>query len=209
MPSTLVHLAFGGIIAVSLLGRAYSLRALFIVLVFTAIPDIDTFLGLIIVGGHRAILHNLLLPGIIAGGLLYDTQVGDISYLRNAFGPDSIRIAWVGLLAMVLGGIGPDLVTNGVNVFYPIHDQFYKINGKLVISNQQGIIQTFIEFSKAGGKTAIGTTKDVHYGTGVDPTKGKEPENIERIFPIVRSGMQLLILFTSVMLNSIRLWEDR
>ncbi|MFB6188095.1 MAG: metal-dependent hydrolase [Halobacteriaceae archaeon] len=209
MPSTLVHLAIGGIIAVGLLGRAYGLRALFIVLVFTAIPDIDTFLGLLIAGGHRAILHNLLLPGIIAGVLVYDTRIRPISYLRKRFTPKSIRIVWVGLIAMVLGGIGPDLVTNGVNIFYPIHDQFYKINGKLVISNQQGIIQTFIEFSKAGGETAVGSTQEVHYGTGVDPTKGKEPKNIERIFPIVRSGMQLLILVSSVILNSIRLWEDR
>ena len=47
MPSTLVHLAFGGMIAAALLGDVFDRRALLVVLVVTAAPDLDSFIALV------------------------------------------------------------------------------------------------------------------------------------------------------------------
>ncbi|MGA9401337.1 hypothetical protein [Haladaptatus sp.] len=152
-------------------------------------------------GGHRAILHTLLLPTAIGIVLLADL-VGK-NRIKQRWGPYGVRVAWVALVAYVGAGIGLDLFTNGVNVFYPIHDQFYSVSGKLSSSNKHEIIDTFLQ------PETHGTTHTTHYGTGFDLAQGPNPSNEERMFPIVRSGRQLLLGAMSFGILGFRIWESR
>jgi hypothetical protein len=216
MPSTLVHLAFGGLLAAALLPRLTG-RSLAVVLVAVAVPDLDTFLGLAIEGGHRALLHTTLLPLVLGVLLAYDVR-REASWLRDRFGNGGPRVAGVALVAMALAGIAPDLFTNGVNVLYPLHDQFYRIRGELLLSNQRGIVQTFVDLSppdpagNGGGdgatSGAVGSTQEVHYRTGVDPQKGAEPAAVERTFYVLQSGRDLMVVLVSALVVGTRLRED-
>ncbi len=203
MPSTLVHLAIGALIAAALLEDAFGPRALGVVLLVVAVPDLDTFVGIALPGTHRAALHTLVVPALAAGVIAYDLRRED-SRLR-ARGAGAVRVAWVAVLAYVLAGIGPDLFFNGANVLYPLHDQFYTVNGELMYSDQRGIVQTLWE----AGESTGGTTENTHYYTGVDPVRGEEPGNVERVFPIASSGLHVLLMSTATVVTGARLWLDR
>lgn len=200
MPSTPVHLALAGLLAAGLLGTAFDRRALVIVLGVTIAPDFDAFLGLIVTGAHRAALHTLLIP-IAVGIAVWADARGDRSRLCERFGPGSIRVAWVAIAAYALAAIGLDLTTGGVNPFYPLHDQFYTLDGRVELSSTNGIVQTFVETSDGGAPApeGLGNTTEVHVSSGVDPSSGDESDNVERVFPIVRSGWQLLLVVCSVL----------
>jgi hypothetical protein len=203
MPSTLVHLALGSLIAAALLEDAFGPRALGVVLLVTAVPDLDAFVGIAFPGTHRAALHTLLIPVLLGVAIAYDCRREE-SWLR-ARGPGAIRVAWVAVIAYVIAGIGPDLFFNGVNVLYPLHDRFYAVNGEVLYSDQRGFVQTLWEGQESTG----GTTDDTHYATGVDPTRGNDPENVERVFPIARSGLQVLLICAGTAITGARLWLDR
>lgn len=203
MPSELVHLAVAGLVAASLLGPAFDRRAVAVVLAAAALPDVDTFVGLVVPGAHRAMLHTLVLPAVAGVVLVQQTRRPD-SWVRRRYGGRGVRVAWVALASLLFAGIAPDLFTNGVNAFYPLHDTFYQVNGKLLLSNERGVVQTFVEL----GKTPERTTQNTHYWTGVDPTRGEEPKNVERIFPVVESGVQLLLVVLSASVLSVRLLVD-
>ena len=203
MPSTLVHLALGALIAAALLEDAFGPRALAVVLAAVAVPDLDTFVGIALPGTHRAALHTILVPLLAAGAIAYDLR-RENSWLR-ARGGRTVRIAWVAVLAYVVAGIGPDLFFNGVNVFYPLHDRFYELNGRVLVSNQRGLVQTFWEAAESTG----GTTENTHYRTGADVSRGEDPANAERVFPIATSGLQMLLLLAATVVTGVRLWLDR
>ena len=207
MPSTLVHVAIGGLVAVALLREEFGWWSLGVVLVFAALPDLDTFVGLVLPGAHRSLFHTLLLPLGLSVLYIADRR-GAPSRLAERFGPAAGRVFGVGILALVFGGIGPDLVTNGVNLLYPLQDSFVKVSGELFLSNQRGVVQTFVDLSQAdGGGAVVGSTQSVHYSTGVDPSPGAEPENVERIFPVLSSGMELLVVGLSGTLVGGRLYQ--
>lgn len=201
MPSTLVHVAFAGLIAASLLAD-FDRRSVGVVLLAGALPDLDAFAGLVLSlpGAHRALLHTLVLPAAVAGVLAYDARVRPESRLRARYGDRGVRVAWVALAAFVFGGVLPDLFTNGVNALYPLHDAFYAVNGRLEFSTRRGVVQTFVETTSDPGRRH--TTRTLHYVTGVDPSPGPEPADVERRFVVVGSGMNLLI----VLLSATVLW---
>jgi hypothetical protein len=205
MPSTVVHLAIGAVVAAALLGDEFDGRAVAVVLAATALPDVDTFAGLVLQGAHRALLHTLVLPVVGGVVLAYDTRLRTVSRLHARWGARGIRIAWVALAALLLGGILPDLMTNGVNAFYPLYDRFFTVDGELLLSNQRGVVQTFVDLSAEPERT----TENTHYWTGVDPSPGAEPANVERIFPVVRSGFQLLVILVGAFTLGARFWEER
>lgn len=205
MPSTVVHVALAGLVGTALLANAFSRRTILLVMAVTVLPDLDTFLGLVVPGIHRAAFHTLTIPVLVGAILLWDTRVREDSFV-DRYGPNARRVAWTCLAAVVLAGIGPDLFWNGVNLFYPLHDRFYELSGKIVISNQRGLIQTIWETAE---HSSPGTTETVHYSTGVDPSPGTEPENVERIFPVVNGGIQMLIVISSLVVVGARLWETR
>ncbi|MFB6103049.1 MAG: metal-dependent hydrolase [Haloplanus sp.] len=205
MPSTVVHLAIGGVVAAALLRDEFDYRSVAIVLAATALPDLDTFTGLYLQGTHRALLHTLLVPAVGGAVLAYDTRLRAASRLRDYWGARGVRVAWVALAALLLGGVAPDLMTNGVNAFYPVYDRFLTVDGKLLLSNQRGVVQTFVDLSA----TPERTTQNTHYWTGVDPTRGDDPKTVERIFPVVRSGFQLLVVGLGAFTLGARFWEER
>jgi len=218
MPSTLVHLAVGALVAAALLSWAYDARSLAVVLAVTALPDLDAILGIWVLGGHRALLHTLLLPLALAALLWWDIRGRETSWLRSRWGAKGARTAGVAVVALAVAGIGPDLVTNGVNVFYPLHDQFYKVDGHALLSTHDGFVQTFVDLSppttdSGGGSTVVGdpvgSTNDTHYETGVDPVRGDESGPVEREFPLVNSGMQLLLVVLGTGVAAGRLLEER
>lgn len=210
MPSTLVHVALAGLLAAGLLGAAFRFRTVLVVLAVTAIPDLDSFIALVLPNTHRAALHTLLLPLLIGLAIVIDDRWGN-GWLRQRYGSDGVRTAGVAVVALAVAGVGPDLFTSGANAFYPLFDQFLVIDGKAVISNQQGFVQTFVEFGseEPAGGTGVGSTNTTHYDSGVDPTEGKEPADVERIFPLVRSGWQLLIVVASTVTLAGRFRDNR
>lgn len=222
MVSTVVHVALAGLIAVALLGDAFGVRSLAVVVGAVIVIDLDVFVGWWIVGAHRAAFHTILLPMLLLGVLVYETRVRDQSHLRNRFGSSGVRTCWVTVVAVTFAGIGPDLFMNGVNLLYPIHDQFYQLNGHIRLSSKEGLIQTFVDLSPTEspsaspddtGQIAVGSTEEVgdRYWTGVDPEPsqtGGESGDVERIFPIVESGQQLLLVLTSVFVVGSRLVEE-
>lgn len=219
MVSTLVHAALAGFIAAALLGDRFGPKSLAVVLGAVILVDFDTFLGLYIEGAHRAAFHTLLLPVVLASAIAVDTRYRDQSILRERFGDGSPRVAWVTVAAILFAGIGPDLFFNGVNLFYPIHDQFYQLTGQMKLSSTDGFVQTFVDLSPAetggngGGKVAVGSTNEVgdRYYTGVDPQPseaGAESGETERTFPLVTSGEQLLLVLTSAFVVGARLFEE-
>lgn len=209
MPSTVVHLAFGGILAAAVLGDAFSRRSLAVVFAVVIFADLDVFVGLVIPGAHRAAFHTLLLP-VVAGGLLYYDLRRNQPWLTGRFGEQAPRVAWVSLLAFSIAAVGLDLFTSwGANPFYPLVDQFYSVGGTLEYSTQRGLVQTFVEIGgPEPGPQQLGTTDTYHVNSGVDPTAGSEPENVDRVFPVAQSGWQLLLVLTSPVVLWARARQD-
>lgn len=202
MASTLVHLALGALLAAGLLGEEFDARALGVVLAAIAFPDLDTFIGIALPGTHRALLHTALVPLGLVVLVYYDTHVRESPWLAS---PRAVRIAWVGVAAYALAGIGPDLFTNGANLFYPVYDQFLSLSGKVWLSDQRGLVQTVWEAQQS----TRGTTATTHYATGVDPVRGPDPADAERIFPLVDSGFQLLVVLSAAIVTAGRLLPAR
>lgn len=223
MPSTLVHVAFAGLIAVALLGDEFDRRAAVVIFAATALPDLDAFVALFSTAGHRTVGHTLLIPAVAAAVLAVDTRLRADSTVIRRWGPRGVRLAWVSIAALAVAGIGLDLVTGGANPLWPLHDQFYRLSGKIELSNQRGIIQTFIETDPDTGRTGpmdLGSSREVHVSTGIAPdpvggesstggsaTNGGTEAPPERVFPIVRSGWQLLVLLTGSAVSAIHLWR--
>lgn len=212
MPSTVVHVGLAALIAAALLRDHFDTRSLVIVMATTAFLDIDTILGMWIEGGHRAILHNIWIPVVLTVLLAWDTRVRPQSILRARYGDWGVRTAWVSIVAITFAHILLDAFYNGVNLFWPLHDQFYDLSGHLWITDQRGLVQTFVTIEFVDGlpriseETAIGSTSDVHYRTGVDPGPDADPDT-ERIFPIAESGELFIIAVTGYLVAGYRLFE--
>lgn len=144
MPSTLVHAALAGLVGTALLTDYFDGKSILLVMLATVAIDLDVFVGMVFPGTHRAAFHTLLLP-LVAGLLLaYDLRYREESFLRKRWGNRGVRVAWVGVVAVTAAGIGPDLFFNGVNVLYPLHDQFYDLSGKVIYSTEHGFAQTLV-----------------------------------------------------------------
>lgn len=210
MPSTVVHLAFAGMIAAALLGPAFGRRALLVVLVVTALPDLDAFVALVSTAGHRTALHTFVFPAVVAGGVLYDTRIRDRSWLRTTLAGHGVRVAWVSVICLVVAGIGLDLFSaGGANPLWPLHDQLYVIDGKLELSSRRGIVQTFVDFSTDSGvpePPSLGSSEEVTITTGIDPSPAEGEEPVDRIFPIARAGWQLLLLIVGTAVTAARFY---
>lgn len=219
MSSTIVHLALAGMFAAGLLGAYFDRRALLVVFAATAFPDLDSFIALVATVGHRAALHTFVVPAAVAAFWAYDTRFRGSSYVRDRWGAWGVRVGWVSLFAYAASGLGLDLVTGGINPFWPVHDQFYQLQGKIELSDQRGIIQTFVDVSElfpedggdagsagdGGGGGGMGSTEDVRMSTGVDPDPSGQSEDPERVFPIIRRGWEVVILVAGTVVTAARL----
>lgn len=205
MPSTVVHVAFALLCAAALLGRHYDRRTLVVVGAVAAFPDLDSFASLLVESAHRAAFHTLLIPGALAALTLWDARYRERSWLRRRWGGRGVRVAWVALFGYVVAAVGLDLFTaHGVNLFYPLYDQFFAFTGRAGVRST-GVFQTFVELAPAeptgggpaGGGIDVGqrgSTEKVHVPSGVDPTKGPETEPVVRRFPVLYRGWHLLLV---------------
>ena len=212
MASTVVHLAVAALLAAALLGDSLDRVSVLVVLGAVLFIDLDVFVGIVFEGTHRAAFHTYFLPLAVGVLVYYDTRVRERerSWLRR-WRPDGARVAWVALVAVVIAGIGLDMTTNGVNAFWPLHDQFYTVRGKFHLSDQRGIVQTFVDLQPEPvdqPKRQPRTTGNTHFSTGVDPQRGQESKEVERIFPVVSTGRELLWVVTGYGTLGARLWEQ-
>jgi inner membrane protein len=212
VPSTVVHVAFGLLVAAAVLGPYYDRRALLAVAAAVVFVDLDTVTSLLLESTHRALLHTGLIPLVAATYLYAETRLSERSLLRERYGDRGVRVAWAAIAAVVVSAIGLDLTNPaGVNLLYPLHDQFYAFDGAANVSSRAGAQQSFVEFSTptpepGGGSSggtrvdvgAQGSTQDYHVGSGIDPEKGPESKSTRRVFPVVFRGWQLLLVVASV-----------
>ncbi|MFC7077838.1 hypothetical protein [Haloarcula halophila] len=211
MPSLVVHYAFVGLLAATLLGAAFDRRSLLLALAVVTVPDIDSFIALVSEVGHRAALTNLVIPAVLGGLLAIDLSVRTESFVRSRWGAYGVRVAWFCVLVYAVGHVLFDAVSGGANLFWPIHDQFYQFRGRLELSTQRGIVQTFVETGGNGGAgggggssggggglptpDAMGNTSEIQMDTAVDPDpSGTQDGPVDRIFPVARGGWQLYLL---------------
>ncbi|MFC6941512.1 metal-dependent hydrolase [Salinirubellus sp. GCM10025818] len=197
MPPTLVHAALGGLLAAALLDRAFSARAVAVVVGAAALPDLDAPLALLFPGAHGALLHTLLIPAGAAALLYYDAR-REAPWLSGRYGPAGVRIAWVAVLAYALAGTGLDLLNlDAANPVWPAGTMYYSLVGKLEYSTTEGFVQTFYSYDPDGRWTHyVGQRGRYPYfckpslwqpgcgNTGSDP----------RTSAIVQSGWQLLLV---------------
>ena len=206
MPSTIVHAAVAGLIGAALLGSAFDKRALLVLVVVAAIPDLDSFIPLASVAGHRTVLHNVVIPAVAALLWWVDVHVREESMLRSRWGAWGVRVAWVGIVVYALGHVLLDLTDGYSNLFWPLHDQFYTLRGEMELSNQRGLVQTFRDTER--GFLLLeprGTTRDVQITTGVNPGKTPSGETAERTFPLFGSGLELLLALIGGLVTAARL----
>ncbi|MDZ7746199.1 MAG: metal-dependent hydrolase [Halobacteriales archaeon] len=205
MPSTVVHVAFGLLCGAALLGARFDRRAALVVIAACIIPDLDTFTSLVIASTHRAMLHTLLVPGALALVLWHGTVHS--GWLRGRLAQGDTARLWTGLFAYVAAGIGLDMFTAlGVNPLYPVIDQFVAIDGRVGYESGRGLFQSFVEVSEpttnGGGGVDIGqrgSTETVHVASGIDPSRGVEEPNTERIFPVVFRGWHVTLVLAGVL----------
>jgi len=199
MPSTIVHLAFAGLIASALLGDAFDKRSVLIVLAVTAVPDLDSFL-IFWAAGHRALLHNIWIPLGAAIALWIDLNLRKTSLIKERWGWWGVRVAWVSILCYAVAHLALDLVDGVVNLFWPVHDQYYRLSGDIELSDQRGIVQTFVDGDGFLLLEPEGASSDVDITTGVDPEEGAT----ERTFPLIGAGWELVLFLTGTVVTLAR-----
>ncbi len=220
MPSTVVHAGFALLVGAALLGRAYDKRAVLVLAGVVVFADLDVFASLVVEGSHRAMFHTLLIPLFVGTYLLADTRWREESLVRARIGDDWVRVAWVAIAVFCLAAVGLDMFTAaGVNPFYPLFDQFYAFNGRIRWTSIEGLTQTFVEIQQespdpdtggGGGGTSVdvgqqGSSQEYRVGSGIDPNRGPEPANVERVFPVVYTGWQTSITIFGLVVTAVRL----
>jgi hypothetical protein len=221
MPSLVVHYALVGLLAATLLGAAFDRRSLLVSLAVVTIPDVDAFIALFSAAGHRTATTNLVIPAVAAAVLAVDLYVREESFVRERWGAYGVRVAWFCVFVYAVAHVLLDAVGGGANLLWPLHDQFYQIRGRLELSTQRGIVQTFVETSppasgsEGGGGgggggvptlPSIGNTNEIQMSTGIDPNPGTEeqPEVVDRVFPVARGGWQLYLLVVGTLATAAR-----
>ena len=193
MLPTLVSVAVGVLLGVALLGAAFDRRSLAVVAVAAVLPDLDAAIALVVPGVANALLHTFFIPLLAAIAIYYDTERRDRSWLRSRYGWYGVRVAWVAVAAYAVAGIGADLFNvESAAVLYPLSDRYYAVVGKLVLSTQEGVVQTYVEFGDGWLEVASpGTVGDHHVSTWLDPGDG--PREIR----LVDSGWQAALVATA------------
>jgi len=199
MPPTLVTVAVGVLLGVALLGSAFDRRSILLVAVVAALPDLDAVLSLWIPGATNAVLHSVFIPLAAAALLYYDTARGE-SRLYGRYGWHGVRVAWVAVAVYAVAGIGMDLFNiESAAVLYPLSDRYFSIVGKLVLSTQEGVVQTYVKVGDGWLAAATqGTMETRHVPSWVNPTPGTDnPPDADRTVRIVDSGWQLVVVATA------------
>ena len=215
MAPTLVSAAVGAVLAAALLGAAFDRRAVAVVVAAAVAPDLDAVASLVVPGATNALLHALWLPLFAAAALYWDTAVSTDSRVRARFGWRGVRVAWVALAAFLVAGVGTDLFGSaGANLLYPVHDAYYRIDGRLVFSTQEGVVQTFVALgAERPGVLPFrtpGTTASYTIPTFVNPDgRPGLALGADRTLSLVRSGWQLVVVAAGAALIAVRFARAR
>jgi hypothetical protein len=199
MPPTLVTVAVGVLLGVALLGEAFDRRSITVVATVAAVPDLDAAFSLWICGATNAALHTFFIPLFAAVALYLDTR-REASWLRDRYGWYGVRVAWVAVAVYVVAGIGMDLFhIDSAAVLYPLSNRYFSVVGKLVLSTQEGVVQSYVTFGDGWlSAGTYGTTESRHISTWVNPTPGTDnPPGAERVVRVVDSGWQLVVVATA------------
>ena len=215
MAPSLVNAAFGALLAAALLGAAFDRRSVAVVVAIAVLPDLDAVASLAVPGATNALLHAVWLPLAAGVALYWDTRIGDDSRLRKRAGRRGVRVAWVALAAFLVAGIGPDLFGGeGVNLLYPLHDAYYLVDGGLLFSTEDGVVQTFVTFGAGGPGVlpleTLGTTESYAIASFANPD-GRPGLSLgaDRELDLVRTGWQLVVVASAVALLAVRFRRER
>lgn len=197
MPPTLVNVAVGVLIGIALLGAAFDRRSLALVACAAAAPDLDAVVSLFVPGAANAVLHSGFIPVTAAALLYWETTWRSRSWVRRRTGWYGIRVAWVAIGTYAVAGIGLDLFNvESVALLYPFSDRYFAIVGQFVISTQEGVIQTYLEFDDGWIRvTSPGTMATYQVESWVNPLSSPDsPVGADRRVRIVDRGWQLVIV---------------
>ena len=211
MPPTLVTVAVGVLLGVALLGEAFDRRSMAVVALAAAVPDLDAVLSLWIRGATNAALHTFFIPLSAAIALYLDTR-REGSWLREQYGWYGVRVAWVAVAVYAVAGVSMDLFNiESAAVLYPVSNRYFSIVGKLVLSTQEGVVQSYVEFGDGWlSAGTYGTTESRHISTWVNPTPGTDnPPGAERVVRVVDSGWQLVVVGTAAATLAARTFIER
>ena len=200
MAPTLVNAALGALLAAALLGAAFDRRSVAVVVAAAVAPGADAAASLVVAGATNTLLHTVWLP-LAAGGLIYwDTTLRESSRLRERYGWRGVRVSWVALTAFVAAGIAPEAVGDpGANLLYPVDDAYYVIDGLLLFSTQDGVVQTFVSATAEGPGLlpfeSLGTTETHAISTWVNPDgRPGLGGGDERVLTLVEAGWQAVVV---------------
>lgn len=207
MPSSVVHIAFAFLLAVGLLGAYYDRRALLIVVAVMLVPEADTLMGWFMDGAHRTVLHNMVFAAIGTVVLYWDTHYREESWVREKWGDYGARVAWAAMFAHVFAHLLLDYAhLEGINFLWPLHDQFFRIEGEAYLSTAEGFVQTFVEIAEdpeTGEQTVDvgggGGREEEHVANPAQPDRDPDPDQpVDRRFPIAVQGWQLYLVVTGL-----------
>jgi hypothetical protein len=222
VPSTLVHVSLALLLAAGLLGTEFDGRSALVVVAATAVPDLDVALEPLLSGAHRSVGHNFVLPALLFVALAVDARRGPDSLLRRRYGDRGVTLAFTAVVCLFGAGIVPDLVVGGINAFYPLHDAFYTVDGRLFYSTDRGWVQTFVDISpdepepqRTTGNFDFRTVLDAEPTLGVEQSGGGDgggsggSRRVERLFPVAMTGFRAWLLPLAAFVTGTRLWRAR
>ncbi|MDZ7746200.1 MAG: hypothetical protein U5K28_06685 [Halobacteriales archaeon] len=201
MVTTLVAVATGLLLATTMLDNL-SLRAVALVGLAAALPDLDAVLAMLHPGLHNAALHNVWIP-LLAGGLLVSRR----GVLRERLTVEHVRLAWALVLAYSIAVAFDLFNVESAAVLWPVHGRFFAVYGQLAYSTTDGLLFTFFEPNIGGGellpKAGQGT---VASGYAVpSPFVGGDGQTMRAV--LVNAGWELLVALTATVVVAIRLTE--
>lgn len=191
MPSALFHIAIGLLIGLAVLGDDMDARALAIIAFAALLPDIDALLAFKFSGAHRVYLHNVFVFLVPAALLLAARRAGYMRRVTTRW-PDAERVLWTAVVVVAVAGVGLDAVASGANLLYPVHDQFYQVQGTVSYSPQHGFEQTVTDVDRA----RIGSSAEIYYPNGVELAPGRDPRQMTWRVPLFGNTLQLLLSLT-------------
>lgn len=203
MPSTVVQVGLALLIGVGLLGTYYDRRAVVFLAAVVLLPDADTLLGLVVDGAHRTLFHNGVLPAVAMVVLFWETHYREVSWIRLQVGNYGTRLLWVGFFVHLFAHVFLDWThLEGVNMLWPLHDQFFLLEGEAYYSTAEGFVQTFVEVFEDPdtGQQSVdvgggGTREETHVSNPAQPSAEPSPdEPVDRRFPIAVQGWQLYLV---------------
>lgn len=201
MVSTIFHLSFGLLIGTALIENKFDIWAFLTVAIFSLLPDVDTFFNIWFLGAHRTYLHNLFIPVILSGLLYFDIR-RENSFIEKHW-ESGKKVLKVSIIALLVAGIGIDMFGSGVNLFYPVQDQFYDFSGKIEFGTKSGLVQTIFKLDDIDR----GSTETMKYTATHSKEKTPQKEEVNKIYLISANGVRFFFGIAGILIAGYRVWD--